>query len=72
MEKNDILKKLSCEESQEYKEIVSMPSLIIENGQPDPTILQLKEGQTIEDFMRENGFTYGDDIIGQIRNICNS
>ena len=50
----------------------SLPSMILEEEQEDPTIVKLQPNDTIEDYMKRNNLVNGDEIISQIKNICNS
>ena len=53
----------------ERDEYVQRHSTILEDGQEDPTIIHLKEGETIEDWMQKNGFIDATEIIEQMKNL---
>ena len=50
----------------------SIPKMILEEGDEDPTIVSLQPGETLEDYMNRNNLVNGDEIIAQMKDICNS
>ena len=54
------------------KHMDSLPKTVLEEGQEDPTIVKLQPGETLEDYMKRNNLVNGDEIIAQMKAICDS
>lgn len=49
----------------------SLPNMILEEGVEDPTIIKLQNNDTLEEYMKRNNLVSGDEIIAQIKSVCN-
>ena len=61
----DWLNSLPDDERWEY---IQSHSMVLKEGQEDPTIIYLKEGETVEEWMKENNYIDATEIIERLKN----